>query len=377
MITGEIKAITMPKFGLAMTEGKVAAWMKSVGTEVNVGDDIADIETTKITNAYESPVKGILRRQVAQEQEELPVGALIAIVADKETSDDEIDRFIERFQAEFSSDQAAGETIAAPEPKAIDVGGRKIRILETGEGAGAPVVFVHGFGGDLNNWMFNQPSLAEKRRTIAIDLPGHGGSAKETSGDLASLAATVVETLETLGIDKAHFIGHSLGGAIVLALALEKPALAASLTLLAPAGLGDTVNRNYTEGFIAADRRKTLKPVLELLFADPSLVSNDMIDDLIKFKRLDGAINAMQAIEQANFKEGKQSTNFASRISEIKAPITVIWGRQDQVVPMTDPAQLPQSLAFHILEKSGHMPQMEQSTEVNSLIDTFIAKANG
>jgi len=377
MITGEIKAITMPKFGLAMTEGKVAAWMKSVGAEVNVGDDIADIETTKITNAYESPVKGVLRRQVAQEQEELPVGALIAVVADKETPDAEIDQFIERFQAEFSSDQAAGETIAAPEPKAIDVGGRKIRILDTGEGEGAPIVFVHGFGGDLNNWMFNQPSLAEKRRTIAIDLPGHGGSAKETSGDLTSLAATVAETLETLGIGQAHFIGHSLGGAIVLALALEKPALAASLTLLAPAGLGDTVNRNYTEGFIAADRRKTLKPVLELLFADPSLVSNDMIDDLIKFKRLDGAINAMQAIEQANFKEGKQSTNFASRIGEIKAPITIIWGRQDQVVPMTDPAQLPQTLAFHILEKSGHMPQMEQSTEVNGLIDTFIAKVNG
>ncbi|ACB93777.1 acetoin dehydrogenase dihydrolipoyllysine-residue acetyltransferase subunit [Beijerinckia indica] len=374
MITGEIKAITMPKFGLAMTEGKVASWAKTIGAEVNVGDDLADIETTKITNAYESPVKGILRRQVAQEQEELPVGSLIAIIADRETSEDEIDRFIDKFQAEFVSEQDKSETVAAPEPRVIEVSGQKIRILEIGNGEGAPIVFVHGFGGDLNNWMFNQPPLAEKHRTIAIDLPGHGGSVKETSGDIASLAKSVGETLDALGVASAHFVGHSLGGAIILALALERPTLVASLSLISPAALGDVINTDYTDGFITADRRKTLKPVLQLLFADPSLVSNDMIDDLIKFKRLDGATTALTAIASANFKEGRQSLNLLSRLAEIKAPVEILWGKQDQVVPMVDPGQLPGTIAFHPLEKSGHMPQMEQSAEVNGLIGDFITK---
>ena len=76
----DITPITMPKFGLAMTEGKIVSWAKPEGSEIAVGDELADIETSKITNAYASPVKGVLRRHVAAEQEELPIGALIAVV---------------------------------------------------------------------------------------------------------------------------------------------------------------------------------------------------------------------------------------------------------------------------------------------------------
>jgi pyruvate/2-oxoglutarate dehydrogenase complex dihydrolipoamide acyltransferase (E2) component len=87
----DIIPITMPKFGLAMTEGKIASWAVSEGARVDVGDEIADIETTKITNAYESPVAGVIRRHVAKEQEDLPVGALIAVIAEPSVPDSEID----------------------------------------------------------------------------------------------------------------------------------------------------------------------------------------------------------------------------------------------------------------------------------------------
>ena len=92
----DITPITMPKFGLAMTEGKIVSWAKQEGSEVAVGEELADIETTKITNAYASPVKGVLRRRVVAEQDELPVGALIAVVADASVPDSEIDAFIKR-----------------------------------------------------------------------------------------------------------------------------------------------------------------------------------------------------------------------------------------------------------------------------------------
>ena len=76
-------------------------------------------------------------------------------------------------------------------------------------------MFIHGFGGDLNNWLFNQEALAETHTTYAIDLPGHGGSSKDVgAGDLGSMTAAVAGWMEAMKIDRAHLVGHSMGGAV-------------------------------------------------------------------------------------------------------------------------------------------------------------------
>ena len=86
------------------------------------------------------------------------------------------------------------------------------------------MVLIHGFGADLNAWMFTQPALAEGRRAIAFDLPGHGGSVKEVgAGDLDALTGAVSDALDALGIERAHLVGHSMGGAVAAAFALGTP----------------------------------------------------------------------------------------------------------------------------------------------------------
>src|SRR5580704_7245287 len=162
-----ITAITMPKWGLTMTDGKILGWLKAEGDAVAASDELLEIETTKITNVMEAGEAGILRRIVAPEGATLPIGGLMAVLAAADIADQHIDSFIAGFAVPAPTDDEAAAA-NGPEPRELDAGGKRWRYLEMGSGDGPPVVFIHGFGADLNTWMFNQPALAERHPTIAL-----------------------------------------------------------------------------------------------------------------------------------------------------------------------------------------------------------------
>ncbi|MBV8458400.1 MAG: acetoin dehydrogenase dihydrolipoyllysine-residue acetyltransferase subunit [Acetobacteraceae bacterium] len=258
----------------------------------------------------------------------------------------------------------------------MEVGGRQIRYLETGgQNEGRPIVLVHGFGGDLNNWLFVQPALTERHRVLALDLPGHGGSTKEVgAGDLGALSAALSGFLNAIDVVKAHLVGHSLGAAVVLRTALDHPSQVASLTLISPAGLGEEIDEAFTRDFIAASRRKQLEPVLAKLVVDPSLVSREMIEDVLRFKRLDGAREALTAIQAANFAGGQREV-LRERLGELgDIPVQVIWGAEDQIIPAHQGESLPATVRVHVLRGAGHVPHMEKATEVSGLVQEFVAQ---
>jgi pyruvate dehydrogenase E2 component (dihydrolipoamide acetyltransferase) len=374
MMSDAIRPIVMPKWGLAMQEGMVAKWLVEEGAEIKTGDEILDIETSKIANVFESPMAGPLRRIVVGEGETVPVGALLGVVADASIPDAELDAYVTSFQEEFAAQVAEAE--AAPEPEVVDASGRRIRYLALGEGDGVPIVFIHGFGGDLNNWQFNQEALADGRPTFALDLPGHGGSTKDLGGGhvhVGALAAAVLDFLDAKGIARAHLVGHSLGGAIALDLALNHAERVASVTAICSAGLGPEINMDYIDGFMQAKRRKQLQPVLEMLVADASMVSREMIEDVLKFKRLDGVDAALNRIIDATFAGGQQSLQLTGRLTEITVPIQIIWGRQDRIIPVGHSKGLPSNVPVHVFDEAGHMVHMEKAAEVNELIQSFVA----
>ena len=358
MSDDRILTITMPKWGLSMTTGRIVEIHVAEGDTVARGDDVLDIDTDKIAGTLESPVAGPVRRLVVEVGDELPIGAVLALVAPEDVPDDALDAAVAEAKAAVES--GALEVPDEPQPQLVEVGGRQISYLTMApddDPSGDPVVLVHGFGGDKNSWLFVQQPLAEERAVHALDLPGHGASGKDVGdGSLAMLTDTVTGFLDALGVERAHLVGHSLGGAVVAAVARAAPGRVASLTLLAPAGYTTEADAEYLRGFAAASSRRDLKPLLGRLFADPSQVTRQLVEDLLRYKRLDGVDKALSALLGTLLDGDRQAIDTPALLDGVDVPVTVVWGAQDRILPP------PDGLGERVA--AGHMLHMEAANDV-------------
>jgi pyruvate dehydrogenase E2 component (dihydrolipoamide acetyltransferase) len=374
-MSAEVQKLGMPKWGLSMTEGRLVGWLVDEGADVAVGDEVAEVETEKINGVVESPVAGVLRRRVAAEGDVIPVGGLLGVIAPADASDADVDAFIADFEATFVPGEA--EEDAGAEPETVTVGAGTLRFLAQGseDTDTEPLVLLHGFGGDLNNWLFNAEPLSASRTVYALDLPGHGGSVKDVgAGDVATLAGAVRDFLDARGIERAHLAGHSMGALVASTLALDEPGRVASLALFAPAGFGAEIDAEYVSGFVAATGRRDLKPVLQRLFADPDLVNRQMVDDVLKYKRLDGVQQALETLAGNLFPDGRQARVVAAELDDgYGGPVLVVWGERDAVIPPAHAEAAPGRTETHVLAGVGHSPHMEAAGDVNRLLEGFLA----
>ena len=374
MTDTRIVAVTMPKWGLSMQLGKIIGWIAAEGDEVSVGDELVDIETEKIAGTLEAADAGTLRRVIAQAGEDVPVSSTIALIAPPGVSDDDLDAAAAQARAVIDAgvpDDAAG----GPAVEVATVDGRRISYAGTGQG-GEVVLLIHGYGGDRNSWLFLQEPLAARHRVYALDLPGHGTSSKDVGdGSVGTLAGAVIGVLDTIGAQRAHLVGHSLGGAVAAAVAARNPGRISSLTLIAPSGFGPQINAGYLRGFADAQTRRELKPVVGQLFADESLVTRQVVDDLLAYKRLDGVAVALHTLVDTLLDGDTQRIDSAAAIAAIgdAMPVTVIWGRGDQIIPAAQ-AESVAGAVRHMFDGAGHMPHMERPAEVQAAIEETIAR---
>jgi pyruvate dehydrogenase E2 component (dihydrolipoamide acetyltransferase) len=242
------------------------------------------------------------------------------------------------------------------------------------------IVFLHGLGGSQSTWASVLGHFAASYRIAAVDLPGHGASDKpspdSTDYSISGLAAKLGEFLEKLELAPAVLIGHSLGGATALQLALDRPKLVRALALVNSAGLGAEISGELLDRIESAPSRDEARQLLELFFQDRRFVLERGIDDMHAARNAPGADEAVKAIAASAFTRYGQNIVLADRLSELEAPLLVVWGELDRVLPSTHAVVAVTTLPnawLEIMEGVGHVPQVEAAPAFAAIVNRWLA----
>lgn len=228
------------------------------------------------------------------------------------------------------------------------------------QGAGVPVVMLHGFSGDLNNWRGLLAGGRSDFPVLALDLPGHGRSPRQVPSDLDAMAELVEATLAAEKIGPMVLVGHSFGGALAVRVARRAQVDSRGLCLFAPAGLGPQINAPFTEGVLRARSLESVRPWLELLVHDPAVISDAFVRAVVQQRKDEDLTAAMAGFANRFFPDGTQSFSVAGDLARLPHSVRVVFGRQDRVLPFGSTRGLPDHVALHAFDACGHMPHLEK-----------------
>ena len=257
---------------------------------------------------------------------------------------------------------------ASLELRQVAVDGLDIAYLEGG--AGEPLILVHGFGADKDNFTRVAGHLTAHYRVISLDLPGFGESSKPADADytIDKQAERVHAFAQALGIERAHFGGSSMGGAIITAYALKYPKETASLWLLGPGGLNKAFDSDLGRRIQETGKNPLLAQTPEEFPAIMEFVMSKPPFFPYSFKRVLGERAAadypLHARIFAQLNDPKQPhPTLDGLIKDIQAPTLVVWGNEDRALnyeaAQIYKADMPRAQVI-IREGIGHLPMVEE-----------------
>jgi pimeloyl-ACP methyl ester carboxylesterase len=240
--------------------------------------------------------------------------------------------------------------------------------VTTRKGTGTPLVLIHGLAADSTGWMALERALPRDLPLIRIDLPSHGRSPLRRMSGFADLAKAVVQVFDRVADGPVHVLGHSLGGAVALAVSDIRPRQVKTLSLLSPAGLGPEIDGAALNGIARATTADSLAPWLKRLTARPDGISHDFAKAAM-LARIDPDLRAaQQELAQVLFPDGVQAFDLTAALERVTAPTLMIWGRDDRILPWKQALAAPGEVALHLLRGVGHVPYMEDPDTVAALI---------
>jgi len=264
-------------------------------------------------------------------------------------------------------------------------GAEGVNYVEIGEGE--PIIFVHGIAGCWRNWLENLPYFAAHGyRAIAIDLPGFGDSPMPsweiTMGDYGRV---IHDFCERLGIDRvAALVGTSMGGFVGTEAVIEEPERFDRLVLISAAGISfaEWEGKSFDAGrrifgaaipFMSGDRRafwtrpRGRKIAFGRLFRNPNKLRPELLAEQVRpGLQAPGFSDALAAI---------WGYDTRARLQEIEIPTMVVWGLNDQIVPVEAALgyhRLISNSRLEMFERTGHLPMLERPKRFNPLLEQFI-----
>ncbi|NNE88818.1 MAG: acetoin dehydrogenase dihydrolipoyllysine-residue acetyltransferase subunit [Silicimonas sp.] len=419
--------VILPKVDMDMESGTISVWHVANGETVAQGDPLFDIETDKAAMEVESPASGTLHHVIAQVGDTVPIGRTVAWIfedgeavpdrqpkvakaeeapkksitgpAAKTTSESATEVYTQKTRATPAARKlahASGLSLAditgsgprnrvqstdvralmraessmqpAPVHVSWDSKSTPLNMVKSGSGSAVPRLLIHGLGADASAWALLEKDLAAKGPVLRLELPCHGKSPLQIVDNFPHLAANVRATFDTLGIEQAHLVGHSLGAALALALVDTRPRSIKTLTLISPAGLGPQINGDILAGITRATTAASLGPWLRQMVGDPDLITENYAKAAMMARKDPAQRSAQTQMQQAVFPDNTQSFDLTAALHRVTAPTRIIFGKKDQVIPWSHAFQAPGHVSLNLFDNLGHMPQYEDPQAVLALL---------
>jgi pimeloyl-ACP methyl ester carboxylesterase len=271
----------------------------------------------------------------------------------------------------------------------VEIDGTPINYVDVGSpGLHEPVVLVHGLGGQWQNWLENIPRLAQERRVLALDLPGHGLTPKPADGKISitGYGRCVDAFCERLGLGKVALVGNSMGGFVAAEVAIQFPERVSRLTLVSAAGISSAdafkrpvllfgrVAAAIATNTAARHRSLAARPItrhssLLLVARHPRLLKPDFAyEGFFKGTGKPGFDDALGACLDYDFRD---------RLPDVKVPTLIVWGEKDSIIPVRDANEFERLIADSrklVMLDTGHIPMAERPQTFNDVLTEFLAE---
>jgi len=260
----------------------------------------------------------------------------------------------------------------------INLGGIKVRYLESGKGNNRHILFIHGLGSASDRWMKIPDTLSSDFHSVAIDLPGFGESDKPANMKytIDQFRNFIILFLKEVSINdgQTRLIGHSLGGYIASEIAIQNQSQVNQLVLIDSSGMLNKSTPILEEYLNVAmnPTKDNVKKVFEKMVADPSRVPSQLVDGFIRRINMP---NAKYAFKSTLANSTKIQIGLDRLRQIINIPTLILWGSHDKVIPLEHSKFFNDSIVnsrLEIIDDAGHAPFAEKPEQVCEILRDFL-----